>query len=143
VDPEETLRSVPLFRELQPKQIKSLAKWTTTRVYQPGQVIVGEGQVGLGLYCIQSGKVTVTQRTPNAEREIRIMGPGESFGELALLEDAPRSATVTAVEQTTAVLLDKGQFLAEIRTYPEIALAIVPVLVGMIRDAERRIGQLS
>jgi CRP/FNR family transcriptional regulator, cyclic AMP receptor protein len=143
VEAEDTLRNVPLFRELQPKQVKSLAKWTTTRIYQPGQVIVSEGQVGLGLYCIQSGKVTITQHTPNGEREIRIMGPGESFGELALLEDAPRSATVTAIEQTAAVLLDKGQFLAEVRTYPEIVLGIVPALVRMIRDAEARIAQLS
>lgn len=143
VDAEETLRHVPLFAQLQPKQLKSLAKWTTTRNFQPGQAIVTEGQVGLGLYCIQQGKVQVTQKTAHGSRDIRTMGPGESFGELSLLTDNPRAATVTAIEPTTAVLLDKGQFLAELRVYPEIALGILPVVVGWLTEADRRIAALS
>ena len=143
MDVEETLRKVPLFQGFQPKQIKSLAKWTTTRTYEPGQEIVREGQTGLGLYCIQSGQVRVTHNTPHGPREIRIMGPGESFGELSLLDNNPRSATVTAIDRTTAVLLDKSQFLAEIRTYPEMTLSMLPVLVRWIREADRKISELS
>ncbi len=143
MDEEETLRRVPLFEGLQPKQLKSLARWTTTRTYQPGQVVVNEGQIGMGLYCIQSGSVKITKRSANEEREIRSMGAGESFGEISLLDDKPRSATVTAVEPTTAVLLDKSQFIAELKTYPEIALSILPVLVGWLRDADAKIADLS
>jgi len=143
VDEEETLRRVPLFEGLQPKQLKSLARWTTTRTYQPGQVVVNEGQIGMGLYCIQSGLVKITKRSANEEREIRSMGAGESFGEISLLDDKPRSATVTAIEPTTAVLLDKSQFKAELKTYPEIALSILPVLVGWLRDADAKIADLS
>jgi len=143
VDEEETLRRVPLFEGLQPKQLKSLARWTTTRTYQPGQVVVNEGQIGMGLYCIQSGSVKITKRSANEEREIRSMGAGESFGEISLLDDKTRSATVTAVEPTTAVLLDKSQFIAELKTYPEIALSILPVLVGWLRDADAKIADLS
>lgn len=143
MDEEETLRRVPLFEGLQPKQLKSLARWTTTRTYQPGQVVVNEGQIGMGLYCIQSGLVKITKRSANEEREIRSMGAGESFGEISLLDDKPRSATVTAVEPTTAVLLDKSQFKAELKTYPEIALSILPVLVGWLRDADAKIADLS
>jgi len=143
VDVEETLRRVPLFEGLQPKQLKSLARWTTTRTYQPGQVVVNEGQIGMGLYCIQSGSVKITKRSANEEREIRSMGAGESFGEISLLDDKTRSATVTAVEPTTAVLLDKSQFIAELKTYPEIALSILPVLVGWLRDADAKIADLS
>jgi CRP-like cAMP-binding protein len=61
----------------------------------------------------------------------------------SLLDDKPRSATVTAVEPTTAVLLDKSQFIAELKTYPEIALSILPVLVGWLRDADAKIADLS
>ncbi len=143
MDEEETLRRVPLFEGLQPKQLKSLARWTTTRTYQPGQVVVNEGQIGMGLYCIQSGLVKITKRSANEEREIRSMGAGESFGEISLLDDKPRSATVTAIEPTTAVLLDKSQFKAELKTYPEIALSILPVLVGWLRDADAKIADLS
>lgn len=140
MDAEEVLRNVPLFRGLQPKQLKSLSRWVTTRTFQPGHVIVREGQVGLGLYCIQSGQVSVTQSSGGGDREIRKMGPGESFGEIALLDDKPRSATVTAVEATTAVMLDKSQFLAELRLYPDVALAILPELVNRLREAEARSG---
>jgi CRP/FNR family transcriptional regulator len=138
VEAEESLRNVALFQALQPKQIKSLAKWTTERAFEPGQAIVTEGQMGLGLYCIVSGRVSVSLRTPSGQRELRTMGPGESFGELALLDNKPRSATVTAVEPTTVLILDKVQFLAELRTYPEIALALIPVLVEWLRDADRQ-----
>lgn len=143
VDTEETLSKVPLFRGLQPKQLKTLARWTATRTYQPGQVIVREGQIGLGLYCIQSGRVKVTKSGAGDERELRQMGPGESFGEISLLDDQPRSATITAIEPTTAVLLDKAQFLAELRTYPEIALEILPVLTEWLRAADARVAQTS
>lgn len=143
MDAEETLHNVPLFRDLPRKHLKSLARWTTTRNYPAGQVIVKEGQTGLGLYCIQSGRVKVSQSSPTGERDVREMGPGESFGEISLLDDRPRSATVTAVENTTAVLLDKSQFLAEIRTHPEIALSILPTLTEWLRDANTRIADLS
>ena len=144
VDAEETLRSVSLFRNLEPKHIKALARWSTTRTYQPGQVIVNEGQTGLGLYMIQSGKVRVTVRGAQGDqRELREMGPNESFGEIALLDDQPRSATVTAVEPTTCVLLDKAQFIAEIRTHPEMALAILPIVVQWLREANTTVAQVS
>ena len=143
MDAEETLGKVPLFHGLQPKQIKSLARWATTRSYPAGGTIVSEGQTGLGLYCIQTGKVRVTKSSQHGDLEIRTMGPGESFGEMSLLDDRPRSATVTAIEPTTAVLLDKSQFIAELRTYPEIALAILPVLVQWLRESDNRVALLS
>jgi CRP/FNR family transcriptional regulator, cyclic AMP receptor protein len=138
VDVEETLRRVPLFGHLQPKEIKSLAKWTTTRHFPAGQDIVQEGEIGLGLYCIQSGLVRVTRRGGNENQELRLMGPGESFGELALLGDQPRSATCSTIEPTTVVMLDKSQFRAELRAHAEMALDIIPVLVQWLREAEDR-----
>ena len=141
MDAEENLRKLALFQELPKKQLKSLAKWTTERTYQPGQAIVTQGQLGVGLYSIQSGRVRVTLETVSGPRDIRTMGPGESFGELALLDDKPRSATVTAMEPTTVLLLDKAQFLAELRTYPEIGLALIPVLVQWIREADEKLAK--
>ena len=143
MDVEESLRNVPLFEGFQPKQLKSLARWTTTRSYQPGQVIVSEGQTGLGLYVIQTGKVQISMHSASGELDLRTMGPGESFGEISLLDDRPRSATATAVEGTSAVLLDKSQFLAEMHSHPEMALAMLPVLVTWLREADRKVAELS
>jgi CRP-like cAMP-binding protein len=132
---------VPLFEGISDRHLKSLAKWTTTRRYNADDAIVTQGQTGLGLYCIQSGTVKVTISGPGGEKELRQMGAGESFGELALLDDKPRSATVTAVEPTTAVLLDKSQFRAELRSHPEIALPMLETLVGWLRESDLRAVQ--
>jgi CRP-like cAMP-binding protein len=87
--------------------------------------------------------VKITQKAGDGEREIREMGPGDAFGELSLLSDMPRSATVTALEPTACVLLDKPRFLAELRTYPEIALEILPVVVNRLLESDKRIAELS
>jgi CRP/FNR family cyclic AMP-dependent transcriptional regulator len=143
VDTLETLRKVPLFEGIPEKHLKSLAKWTTTRRYDAGQPIVTEGQTGLGLYCIQSGSVRVSKAGAGSDHQLRTMGPGETFGELALLDDKPRSATVTAVDQTTAVLLDKSQFIAELKSHPEIALPVLQTIAGWLREADERAVQSS
>ena len=140
---EETLRAVPLFQGLSAKQLQSLAKFTTTRTYQPGEILVAEGQIGFGLYCIQSGTVRVTQRAASGPRVVRTMGPGESFGEISLIDDQPRSATVTAVEWTTAVLLDKVQFGVELHTHADVALAVLQGLVQWLRESDRKLAELT
>src|SRR5919202_4110391 len=114
VDVIETLSKVPLFEGISEKHLQSLSKWTTTRKWDAGQTIVTEGQTGLGLYIIESGKVRVSKAGPSGDVELRTMGGGETFGELALLDDKPRSATVTAVEPTSAILLHKSQFRAQL-----------------------------
>jgi CRP/FNR family transcriptional regulator, cyclic AMP receptor protein len=142
-NPEEVLQKVPLFHDLQPKDVRSLARFTVTRTFEAGQVIVAEGQMGFGLYCIQSGKVRITQNTPNGTREIRTMGPDESFGEISLIDEQPRTATVTAIEPTTAVVLDKMQFASEVRNHPEVAFPMMRSLVQWLRDADHRIAELT
>ena len=133
---EETLRSVSLFKSLSSKHLKQIAKFATPRSFDAGHQIVGQGDTGYGLYNIQTGRVNVTRETDGGSRQVRTMGPGESFGEIALLDDQPRSATVTAIEPTTVLLLDKWQFRGELNSHPEIALALLPVLVGYLRDRE-------
>jgi CRP-like cAMP-binding protein len=143
VSAEEVLRRVPLFRGLRPQELKSMAKFTVSRNYQAGEIIVEEGQLGFGLYCIDTGRVKVTQRTSQGEREIRTMGPGESCGEISLIDDQPRAATVTAVEPTSAVLLDKMQFAVELRHHPDVAIAVMRSLVQWLREADRTIASLA
>lgn len=136
MDVEQTLRSVPLFQGMQAKHLRSLAKGTTSRSYAADQIIVSQGQTGYGLYIIQGGRVRVTQDGPDGPRELRTMGPGETFGELSLLGDQPRSATVTAVEPTTVLLLDKWQFVGELKQHPEIAVAMLPTLARWLGSAD-------
>lgn len=143
MDVEQTLARVPIFRQLEPKHLKSLVKFTKTRKYEPGDTLVAEGQRGFGLYCIQSGEVKVSQKTSSGERELARLGPGQSFGEIALIDEGPRTATVTATEPTTAILLDKVQFFVEMRQHPEVALTVMTTLVQWLREANKTVTELT
>lgn len=133
---EDLLSRVPLFRSLNKKHIAQLARLATAQQYAPGQVIVRQGDSGLGLYIIASGAVEVRkERLDAAPILLNTLGPGEFFGEMALLDDYPRSATVAAREQTECLTLTKWHFLAELESHPEMAVPMLSVLSRRIRDA--------
>src|SRR5439155_13163522 len=93
---EDILSSVRLFRGLDRKYVSQIAKSAHTRSYAPGEVIVSEGEGGIGLYVISSGEVEVYQTRDGRERQLRTMQAGEVFGQLALLTEHPRTASVRA-----------------------------------------------
>jgi len=102
------LRTVPLFKPLTEPLLQALAQRTKPRQVLPGQVVVGEGEVGDEFFVIDSGRVAVVQ----SGRQLREEGPGEFFGEIALLRDVPRTATVSAIEPTVLYVLEREDFLA-------------------------------
>lgn len=140
VNAEELLAQVTLFRSLNKKQVTQLARFATVQQYQPHQVIVREGDTGLGLYVIVSGSVEVYKEPPAAEGPtvLRVLVAGDFFGEMALLDDYPRSATVRARDWTECLTLTKWHFLAELEQHPEMALPLLPVLSRRVRLAEER-----
>ena len=96
----------------------------------------------MAFYVVLSGRVRIEREAgPEAPRntpiEIRELGPAGFFGEMGLIDDLPRSATVVAVEPVECALLAKWDFQTELREDPEIALALLPVLTQRIRDLER------
>lgn len=135
MEAEKLLSRVSLFHSLNKKHIAQLARSTTTQTYEPGQVIVAQGDTGLGLYVIASGSVDVRKERPGHEPvTLNTLGPGQVFGEIALLDDYPRSATVVAHETTQCLTLSKWHFLAELESHPEIAVAVLPIVSRRLRD---------
>ena len=133
------LGKMELFRGIGERELGRLEKLARQRTYEPGQMIVEEGTSGIALFVITSGKVKVTQRTAEGgEREIRTMGPGDSFGEMALFNSRPRSATISAVEPTECLAIHQFDFLDELRKSPEIAVRLLDTLSQRLIDAERR-----
>ena len=133
---EELLARVELFRSLNKKHLAQVARLAQRQQYAPGQVIVRQGDTGLGLYVIAAGRVEVQQERPGKEPTVlNTLGPGEFFGEMALLDDYPRSATVVAREPTECLTLTKWHFLAELESHPEMALPLLPVLSRRVRVA--------
>jgi CRP/FNR family transcriptional regulator, cyclic AMP receptor protein len=133
------LADVQIFRGLPDKELKQLERLGRERVYQPGDAIVTEGSTGVALFVILHGKVRITQRAGEGqERELRTLGPGESFGEMALFNNRPRSATVSAIEPTTCIAIHQFDFFEELRKNPEIGIRMLDALSQRLVDAERR-----
>lgn len=100
------LQTVPMFEGLQEKQLQRLAKRFTERSYAAGEAIVTQGTLGIGLFVIENGKVDVVRQHPDGTKStVNKMGKTEFFGELSLLDDAPRTASVIAVEPTQCLVL--------------------------------------
>lgn len=137
---EETLGRVDLFSTLTKKELQVLAKSSQERSYSAGTTLVSQGDAGVGLYVIESGKVRITQAVDpdKAEEELGVVGEGEVLGEMALLDDLPRSATVTAIEDVRALLLPVWEFRSILRNHPDIALKLLAVLSRRLRKAEAR-----
>jgi CRP-like cAMP-binding protein len=140
---EETLRGVTLFSHLSQRQRARLARFATTRSYEQGSTIVRQGDTSMSLYVILSGSVRVSRESEGGGGSVEVerLGPGGAFGEMGLIEDMPRAATVVAEQPTTCALLAKWDFQNELRDDPEIALSLLPVLTGRIRELDSLLAQ--
>ncbi len=137
---ESILAHVDLFSTLDAKELPVIAKGCQERSYPAGTPLFKQGDTGVGLYVIESGKVHIS-RVDNPDRpeeDLGIVGPGDVIGEMALLDDFPRSATATAVEDVTALVLPIWDFRAVLRDHPDIALNLLGVLSRRLRKAEAR-----
>jgi len=146
--PEETtmerllaLRQVDLLAQLSLEQLEAVAQLTEEGEYLPGEQIVREGEPGDRLYLLLEGSVRVVKGhgTPQ-ELELRTLEAVDYFGEMAVLADEPRSATILAASPARLLSLD-GESLRElIREHPDISFSIFRVLTGRLRAAESRLA---
>lgn len=132
----EFLRRVPLFQELDDHTLQEIANAAVEQRWDSGQDIVRQGESGVGMFIVRSGKVEVVQKHGASEEKLRDLGPGEAFGEMALLDEFPRTATVRAVEPTTLLGLTRWHFRGILESHPQIALTLLPILTKRIRAAE-------
>lgn len=138
---EEALGRVELFSSLDKKELQALAKACQERTYKAGTTIIKQGDTGVGLYIITAGHVRILQaHSPDrAEEDLGTYGPGSVLGEMALLDDLPRSASAAAIEDVTALLLPVWEFRTVVRNHPEIALKLLSVLTRRLRKIESRV----
>ncbi len=135
---EDNLKRVDLFSDLTNKELGEIGSSLQQRTYPAGTTLIKQGDTGVGLYILTQGKVRVTQaQDPDrAEKDLGVNGPGDVFGEMALLDDLPRSATITAIDDVTALLLPVWEFRTTLRNHPEIALKLLSVLSRRLRRAQ-------
>jgi CRP/FNR family transcriptional regulator, cyclic AMP receptor protein len=138
---EEALAAIPLFSQLSRKDLTRLGRAVVERKYKKGETIVKEGEQGVAFFLITKGKVEASQRAGSGKsRTLNTLAKGETFGDMALLDGGPRAATVKAIEDTECLVLSRWDFVAELRTNPHVAVAMLPVLSKRLRDVEAKLA---
>lgn len=133
------LARVPLFVDLSKRELQHLSVACRQRDYAAGEVLVRQGEPGAGLFVVVSGQVQITQHHDDATSQaMSTAGPGDIFGEMALLDDQPRSATATALEPTRVLLLPVFDFRAALHEDGDISVRLLSVLSRRLRRAEAR-----
>lgn len=142
--PLEQLRAVPLFAGLPAASLNELAQDARHRAYARGAIVVNEGDPGHALFVVCSGSLKACLSDKQGREVIlSMLGPGDYFGELALLDDAPRSATVAAVEPTELLVVTKTAFQALLHRQPDSMQAVVRELVGRVRELTDNVRALA
>lgn len=136
----DMLKKVPIFSELASRDLERLARIMVPRSVKAGEAVIEEGDQAAGVFIITSGRMQVVRgRSGQHEQVLATLGPGDFFGEMALFEGFPRNATVRALEDSECLAMTRWDFLAELKSHPEIAVAMLPVLVRRLRAVEAQL----
>lgn len=139
----KALQSVPFFANLTQHEAENLAGRLIIRHFSPGQVIFHHGDPGGLLYIIMKGKVKITHSTPEGnEALLAILGEDDFFGELALLDDSPRSATAEAIGATETLTLHRDEFIRYIRNNPDFSRHVLQTLARNIRRLNSQLSDV-
>jgi len=133
------LAEIPFFSSIDRSHLQAVAQHARVRSCSRGEVVVYEGEPGESVFAIRRGtlKVSMSDGTGRVTT-LGIMGPGEIFGELALLDGQPRSATVTAMTNAKLLVLDRDGFFQLLESTPKAGIAVLGVLAQRIRRLSAR-----
>ena len=136
------LKTVAFFNELSDRQLKTVSSTLFERKYETNELIFEEGQPGAALFLILDGRVAVEMRRENHTATLAILERGAFFGEMALLDEAPRSANARSLEQTYTLALYRNDLSQLIQRDPQTACQIYRALAHMVGDRLRSTNQL-
>ena len=138
------LRQVTLFDCLGDPEIEALAALTFSRTFDKGQLIILAEETGDTLFIIRGGQVKVSLiHEDGKEFILSLLGQGEVFGELSLLDDRPRSANVTAMVETELLMLRRSDFLDLVGRVPQIAVSLLEELASRLRRTDDQVEGLA
>jgi CRP/FNR family transcriptional regulator, cyclic AMP receptor protein len=138
---EDVIAQVPLFSDLSQHEQQVLAVNCREREYPEGATLLRQGETGVGLFIVTSGTVRVVQQGPDGNaRDLGTFERGSVLGEMSLLDDLPRTATVVALEPTRALVIPVWDFRAALRESPDIAIKLLSVMSRRLRKHELGAG---
>ena len=132
----DALAAVPMFRDLPKKSLERIEKFARQRNFQAGDTIFKEGEENVGFFLVTNGTVSVTRDGT----EIAKVRDGGFFGEMALLDNHRRSATVKADSAVECIALMRSDFLAELRNNPDLAVEMLSVLSARVRELDEKLS---
>jgi CRP-like cAMP-binding protein len=139
----DDLRAVPLFQSLTEDNLCSLARTVARRRTAAGEVLCREGAVGDEMYVVLRGSITLHKAVDDVETEIGRLDSGAHFGEMALIGDAPRSATIRAATDLDYLAIDRETLMTVISAYPTVALQILRGYNERLADTTERLARVS
>ena len=139
----EVLRKVPLFSGVADSDLSAFADLTRERSYPKGSVIVFEDDPGDAMYLVAGGQVKVVLIAEDGREVIlSVLGEGTFFGEMAVIDEEPRSAHVIAMEDSTLLVLRREDFQNQLRRSPDVAISLLKEISRRLRRADDKIGSL-
>ena len=137
----ELLRNIPLFSKLEPSKLKLLAFTAERITYEPDQVLFKQGDVGDAAYIIVDGAAKVLVDTPDGELEVAALGRNDFVGEIAILCDVPRTATVRASAKTVTLRITKDLFFRLVAEFPEMSVEIMRELASRLEHTTQQLRE--
>ncbi len=144
MDKIDLIRTVPIFSELEESTVQQIVDIGLKRKYTKNSIIFLEEEAGAILFIISTGKVKIV-RTDDDGKEVilSILGPGDFFGEMALLDGLPRSATVVALDESELFVINRREFIKLLEDSPQVATSLLRELTRRLRRADEQIENLS
>jgi CRP-like cAMP-binding protein len=132
----KTLAEVPMFSACSKKELTEVGKHADEVTFEPGATLIREGEPGSEFFVVVSGKATMSRKG----RELAVVGPGEWFGELALLDKAPRNATVTASTPMQVIVLSQRSFKGLLAEVPTMTSKLLTGMARRLHELDAKAG---
>ena len=136
----EMLRRIPLFSRIEPAKLKLLAFTSEHMTFKEGQLLMRQGEVGNEAYVLMDGRVAVLVDSPQGEIVVAELGENELIGEIAILCDVPRVASVKALSEVKTLLIRKEQFLQLVSQFPQMGIEIMRSLADRLSAANQELA---
>lgn len=144
MDIAKQLSHIPLFQGLEPRYLQTLARIAVRKFFKRGEIVFAEGDPGVGLHIIASGRIKVYKTSPDGKEQIlHIMSQGEPFGEVPVFTGQNFPAYAEALSDTATLFIPRDEFISMIRTEPSVALSMLSVLSQRLKRFTVLIEDLS
>ncbi len=141
---QDFLSQIAPYDILDTRGLEALTSIATRRVYKKNRVIIRQGDDTNNMFILLQGQMRVyVEDDQGKQLTVRILKPGDSFGEVALVGEFPRTASVQTMNDCEVAAFTRGNYLAFLRDYPEIALALAKTLANMVRDTTEELSSIA